>query len=210
MQGLAFIGRFKLLLFYLAIVWSGCATETLKPTFPTSSTLKRPDRVLVYEFAVTSADLDRPGIVGSGLNRPAAQTDEEIRIGRALAKALSENLVTELRRRGIDASLASETGSPGEDTAIIRGQFQPAGQDQDSAVGFTLRGKELRTRIRILQGSGLDLRVVAESDYTMPRTVTSGMTADALANAVNADSNRAAQGLAERVTDYYRKQGWLK
>jgi hypothetical protein len=210
MQALVLLTRVPLLFFYLSLAWSGCATETLKPTFPTSSTLKRPDRVLVYEFAVTSTDLDRPGIVGSGLLRPAAQTDEDIRVGRALAKALSGNLVTELRRRGIDASAASEAGAPGEDTAVIRGQFQPAGQDQESTVGFTLRGKELRTRIRILQGGGLDVRVVAESDYVMPRSVTSGMTGDALARAVNADGNRAAQGLAERVADYYRQQGWLK
>lgn len=200
--------RFLLISFWF--VWiGGCATETLKPTFPTSSELRRPDLLMVYEFAVTSADLAPAGIVGSGLNRPAVQTEEDLRVGRALAKALSENLVTELRRRGINAAAATEAAPPGEATASMRGQFHSSGLGQESSVGFTLRGKELRTRIQVLQGSGLDLRVVAESEYRMPSSLQPGIPSAEITTAVRSDANRAAQALAERVADYYRKQGWL-
>jgi hypothetical protein len=210
MRKFVLIKRVLLIAFSLSLVCVGCATETLKPTFPTSSGLQRPDRVLVYEFAVTSADLTPAGIVGSGIDRPAPQTEEDIRAGRALAKALSEDLVSELRRRGIEASAASEAGRPGESTASIRGRFQSSGRGQEGGVGFTLRAKELRTHIQVLQGSGLDLRVVAESEYTMPSSLRPGLTAEILTKAVSTDANRAAQTLAERVADYYRRQGWLK
>lgn len=99
-------------LFLGALSLAGCATETIKPAFPTSSGLQRPDRMLVHEFAVTPGDTLSAGTVGSQLDTPAAQTEEEIRVGRALAKALSENLVTELRSRGINALAAGGAAAP--------------------------------------------------------------------------------------------------
>ena len=188
--------------------FSGCATETVKPMFPASSGLQQPDRVLIHEFAVTAADLAPGAIVGSRLDLPAAQSEEDIRVGRALAKALAENLVSALRSRGIDASPASTAARPGEATASIRGRFQSSGQGQEAGVGFALRGKELRTRLQVLQGSGHDVHVVAEAEYAMQSSLRPGM-GDAT-HAINTDANRAAQALAERVADYYRKQGWLK
>jgi hypothetical protein len=205
------ISRLLLLVFALSVVGiAGCVTETLKPTFPTPAGVQQPDRVLVYEFVVTPADLARGGIVGSGLERSAAQTEEDIRIGRALAKALAENLVNDLQRRGIESSLAAEAARPGKATASIRGQFQSTDPGQRGGAGFTLNGKELRTHIQILQGSELNLRVVAESEYTMPSSLRPGLPPEILAKAVNADAMRAAQALADRIADYYRKEGWLK
>ena len=188
----------------------GCATETVKPTFSTASGLRQPDRVLVYEFAVAAPDLGRGGIVGSGLDRSAAQSEEDLRAGRALAKAISDNLVSELRRLNINTSAATQAVAPGATTASIRGQFQSADPGQESSMGFTLGGKELRTRIQIFQGIGTDLRMVAESEYTMPSQLRLGLAAETLASAIKTDAARVAQALADRVADYYRKQGWLK
>jgi hypothetical protein len=192
------------------LCFSGCSTETVKPRFQTSGGLQQPDRVLVYEFAVTARDGSPGGIVGSGLDLPAAQTEEDIRAGRVLARALAENLVSALRSRGINASPGGEAARPGEATASIRGRFQSTGQAQEGGVGFTLRGKELRTHIQILQGSGLDLQMVAEAEYTMQSTLRPGMPSGDVTDAASNDANRAAQALAERVADYYRKRGWLK
>ena len=186
---------------------AGCATETLKPVFPTSSSLQRPDRMLVYDFAVTPGDTLPAGTVGSQLEKSAAQTDEEIRVGRALSKALSENLVTELRSRGINALAAGQGAAPGDTTALIRGRFMRSGPGTDNVVGFALGAREVRTRIQIFQGTGLDLRLVSEAESVTQSTLERGTTAS---GAVEADAKRAAQALAERVAAYYRKQGWLK
>jgi hypothetical protein len=212
MPQLLSIRRFLQKLFCLLLLFevAGCATETVKPMFPASVGLEKPDRVLVYEFAVTAADLTPGGITGSGLDRPVAQTEEDIRNGRALAKALAESLVNALRSRAIAAGPASAAAQPGEATASIRGRFQSTGQGQEGGMGFTLRSKELRTQIQVLQGSGLAFQVVAEAEYTMASSLRPGMAAGDFANAVSTDANRAAQALAERVADYYRKQGWLK
>jgi hypothetical protein len=209
MHHLGWVHRLLITGFSFAIL-IGCATETLKPTFPTRSGLERPDRVLVHEFAVTAADLERSGILGSGLERSAAQTEEDLRIGRALAKALAENLVNELQRRGIESSLAAAAARPGETTASIRGRFQSTAPGQSGGAGFSLAGKQLRTHIQILQGSGLNLRVVAESEYRMLSSLRPGLSSEMLAKAVSGDAMRATRAVADRIADYYRKQGWLR
>jgi hypothetical protein len=197
--------------FLSAICLGGCATESLKPTFPASGGLKRPDRVLVYEFAVTPDDLKLQGVVGSQLDRPVAQTDEDIRLGRALAKSLSENLVSELRSRGINALLHREAAPPGDSTASIRGRLLTMDKGAESRIGFNLADKEVRTQIQIFQGSGLDVRLVAEAEsVTRKRLDISAARSGAYKEAINADAKDAARVLTDRVAEYYRKQGWIK
>jgi hypothetical protein len=189
----------------LAIV--GCATETVKPTFPTASGLPQPDRILVYDFAVTPGEAALQGVVGSGLESQGAQSAEDIRVGRALGKAVSENLVSELRSRGIDALAAATAAAPGETTALIRGRFMRSGPSGNYVVGFALGAGEARARIQIFQGAGLDRRLVSEAESVSPSSLKPGATAGV---AVEADAKRIAQALAERVAAYYRSQGWLR
>jgi len=190
---------------------SGCATESLTPTFRASDSLKRPDRVLVYEFAVTSDDLKLQGVTGSQLDRPVAQTDEDIRLGRALAKSLSENLASELRSRGINALSYTEAAPTPDNTASIRGRFLTMDKGAATRMGFNLADKEVRTQIQIFQGSGLDVRLVAEAESaTRKRLDISAARSGAYNETINADAKDAARVLADRIAEYYRKQGWIK
>jgi hypothetical protein len=207
MQTVNLCQRSAMIALLLTVTWfAGCATDTVKPTFPTASGLQRPDRVLVYEFAVTPDDL-KQGVIGSQLDRPAAQTQEEISLGRAMAKSLAENLVSELRSRGINALAYSDAAAPGNTTATIRGGFITLGTGAESRVGFGLSDNQIRTRIQIFQGTGVDVRLVSEAESVTQSSLERGATAS---GAVEADAKRAAQALAERVATYYRKQGWLK
>jgi hypothetical protein len=191
----------------LGLLIAACATETIRPTFPTASGLVRPDRVLVGDFAVTPEESALKGVVGSGLESRVPQSEEEIRVGRALGKALSENLVAELRARGIDARAAGQTAAREDNTALIRGRFLRGGPGSESAVGFALGSREVRARIQIFQGKGLDVRLVSEAESVTPSSLAPGSVAS---GAIEATAKRAAQNLAERVADYYRKQGWLQ
>jgi hypothetical protein len=192
-------------MFCLGLLIAACATETIKPTFPTASGLVRPDRILVYDFAVTPAELK--GVVGSGLESRVSQSEEEIRVGRALGKALSENLVSELRARGINALAGAQAAVSEDNTALIRGRFVRSAPGGESVVGFALGAREVRARIQIFQGKGLDVRLVSEAESVTPSSLAPGVVAS---DALEATAKRAAQPLAERVADYYRKQGWLQ
>jgi hypothetical protein len=193
--------------FYLvALLLSGCATATVTPRFPATRGLPQPDRFVLHDFAVTPADINLDRSVGS----KAEQTEEEIQVGRALAKALSKNLLSELRSRGINAYLASETSPPGETTASIRGQFMrvdPSKRTTQTVVGFGFSGGEVRTHVRVFQGTELKLSLVGEADTVMPSSLKPGTP---LAPNVEADAKRIAKEVAERVVNYYRQEGWLK
>jgi len=192
--------------FYLAVfLFAGCAETTMTPTFRATRGLVRPDRVLVFEFAATpeEAGVDRrPGFVG--------QTDEEVRVGRALARSLSGHLVSELRSRGIEAEHASENAAPGETTASVRGRFLRSDRSDSTGsavVGFALRGGQVRTRVQLFQGTGLKLQLVGEGETVTASGLKPGTTPNAT---IDADAKRVAQALAQRIEDYYRQEGWIK
>jgi hypothetical protein len=186
------------------LLLAGCSTDTVTPRFPATRGLPRPDRVVVYDFVVTSADAG----VDRSTRPTTSQTEEEIRVGRALANVLSKNLLSELRSRGITAFLATETSPPGETTASIRGQFMRIDpRAGTSVVGFGFGGSEVRTHIQVFQGTGGRLSLVGEADTVTPSSLKAGTAPGA---AVEAVADRIAQELAGRVVNYYRQEGWIK
>ena len=151
--------------------------------------------------------LDSQAAGGTGAE---AQSEGEIRTGKAFAKALTDSLVEELRRGGIDAYRASESGSPGLNTASIKGRFLRTSQkDGSTLVGFGLGGGEVRARIQIFQGTGYNLRLVSELDITTPSNLkpTTGATLDA---AIATEAKKTAEQVANRIAEYYRRQGWIR
>ena len=156
-------------LWLAALILAGCAETTVTPSIRAAEGLPQPDRMLVYDFSVTPSDLE----VKEGLDPQAAggtgseaQSEEDIRTGKAFAKSLTDSLLEELRRGGIDAYRASESGAPGMNTASIQGRFLRTSQkDGSTLVGFGLDGGEVRARIQFFQGTGYNLRLVSEAGY---------------------------------------------
>jgi hypothetical protein len=222
------------------IVIAGCASATGVPTQRASLELPRPDRVLVHDFAVTPEEvaLDRgilPRVMRTGAR---SQTEEEINVGKAVARALSDNLVSELRSRGIDAHLASNSARAGETTASIRGRFvhiDEGDQTMRTVIGFGFGSSQVRTHVQIYQGAYGDARLVAEGDTVTQSGLKPGMgpmvgvgaiagragTAAAVSGAttvvsetffqtVEADAKRTAKEIADHIARYYKERGWIK
>ena len=76
-----------------------------------------------------------------------------------------------------------------------------------TTVGFTLRDSQVRTRVQLVQGTGLSLQLVGEGETVTPSGLKPGAAGNA---AVDADAKRTAQVLAERIAGYYRQEGWIK
>jgi hypothetical protein len=133
-----------------------------------------------------------------------ARREEEVRSGRASAKILAESLIEQLRSRSIDAERASGAAPPGLNTLSIRGRF----------LWRHETGETMRARIWFYQGGGVNSRLVAQADADVPSDLKRGAAATpgsgAYAAAQEADAKRLGRELAERVADYYRKQGWIK
>jgi hypothetical protein len=202
-QALGQFLRLPGLLFLLLV--AGCATTaTVTPTVRAPTGLPRPDRVLVNDFEVANADSDLsedlvpPVARGTG---GAARTEEEMRVGRAAAKVLTDSLIQELRSRGIAAQRASEAAPPELNTLSIRGRF--LWRDKDAGT--------MRARIWYYQGSGVNSRLVAQVDADIPSDSKRGaaVVGSSAYAAQEADARRMARELADRVARYYREQGWL-
>jgi hypothetical protein len=199
-------------LWLAALLLAGCAAATVSPTFPTMNGLPRPDRVLVYDFAAApdaleaKFGLDPQASGGTGAD---AQTKEDIEVGRALAKALAGNLVSELKTRGIVAVSGSEAAQPGPDTASLRGRFVRTSQrDGSTIVGFGL-GVPIRARIVVFQGTSLNSQLVSEAEMTLPSSLKPGLGPN-LGATIDTDAKRMAMLIADRFTDYYKRQGWIQ
>lgn len=202
-----------------AVVLVGCgAPSGITPLIRAGDTLSKPDRLLVYEFEVTPSDLDLgrgSGPRGPGNGTSDAQTDEEIKVGKAVAKALTDNLIRELRSRGIDnVYRATDTSPPGEDTASIKGRFMHIARGDRTVGGFSLGSGQVRTHIWMFQGTGLALRLVAEGETAtlsdLKRGIGPGLDAGGSAlTSIEADASRIAKEVADRIVDYSRRRGWV-
>jgi hypothetical protein len=200
-------------LWFATLLFAGCSTATVTPTFRPVDTLPRPDRVLVYDFAVVPDESsikggpDASALGGAGAD---AQTKEDIEVGQDFARALAENLLRELRHRGIDGDRADAVPAPGPNTAWIRGRFLRTRQSgRSTLVGFGVRDGQVRTHIQIFQGTGINLRLVADAESTIESNLKPGL-GPTTAATVEADAKRAAAQVAERIMDYYKRQGWIK
>ena len=182
---------------------SGCATATITPTVRAPAGLPRPDRVLVHDFEVANADSDLNSdpaatVAGTGTK---ARTEEEMRVGKSVAKMLTGTLVEELRGRGIDAQRATEAAPPQMNTLSIRGRFLWGDKDDGT----------MRARIWFYQGTGFNLRLQAQGDATIRSDLKrEAVASEAYLAAQDSDARRMARELAERVARYYREQGWIK
>lgn len=197
-------------LWLAALLLAGCAETTVAPTIRAAEGLPPPDRMLVYDLVVTPSEVEVIGGLDPQASGGEAQSEADIRTGKAFAKALTDSVVEDLRRRGIDAYRASESGSPGPNTASIKGRFLRTSQkDGSTLVGFGLGGGQVRARIQIFQGTGLNVRLVAEADITTPSNLkpTPGSTLDA---AIATDARKTAGQVANRIAEYYRRQGWIR
>jgi len=199
-------------LWLTALLVAGCGATTVSPTFRATEGLPRPDRVLVYDFAATADDLQiktglDPEVFGRGGRD--TQTQEEIQVGRAFAKALTDILAQELRSRGIEAARGTQTAQPGDATASIRGLLlRKSRSDGSTLAGFGLGDGQVRARIQIFQGAGLQLRLVAEAESATETSLKPGLGAR-LPGAVETDARRTAAQVADKIADYYKRQGWI-
>ena len=144
-------------------------------------------------------------------------------------------LLFETEPTGLALHVAAARAPAQLDPNAIRGQLDFAQGDRTlrTMVGFGLGGSELRTRIHIYQGAGRSARLVAEGETSTQSglkpgigvmlplgaaagtaataAVVSGSTtiaSEAFFATVEADARHTAEAVAERIGDYYRRQGW--
>jgi len=219
----------------LAALALGCASTSVEQT-RRAGALPKPDRILVRNFAVTMADIELDRGIGPTIARDATGEVEgggQVKLGRAAADALADELTKKLREAGLPAQRSTGRVALTPTTAVISGKFltlDEGNQTMRTLVGFGAGASQVRTRTQVWMDGQLvaEAETEAKSGKKPGAAVTLGAgaamgtaaTAAALAAAttgvsellltsVQADARRTGSEIADRILRAYRERGWL-
>jgi hypothetical protein len=237
----------------LALSVAGCGRTTIRPVNDPISTstgksaatenasaalISQPDRILVYDFAVSPRDvsLDRALDVRllHHLER-VSQSEEQLTAARAAARALSTELVAAIRKLGLPAQRADEASPATDRTLAIKGEFVSIVEGNSLrrlVIGLGAGATEVKTLVQVyvLNPPGRTLwksfETTAQSSRKpgMAETLgvgTAAMGARAVAigagaqigaqygGSVAADTRRTADAIANKLSRIFAGQGWI-
>ena len=85
---------------------AGCARTSVENVNVQATGLPRPQLIVVHDFGVSPGDVALDSAIGARLMEVAKSTpeaDEQLKVGREVAKVVTDNLVKEIRKLGIPA-----------------------------------------------------------------------------------------------------------
>ena len=225
----------------MAIMLSGCAPTGVQVMEEYSGQLPRPERVLVYDFALSLGDISLAEGIGADIKKYAEGTPksvEERRISRAIADAMSEELVKKIQALCMPAQRAYGAPPTGGHNLLIHGRFLDVDQGNETermVIGFGLGASEVTTHIDVYAMSPdgkmqmvTDFRTTAKSVIKpgMAETMGVGALAGNLAvsaavgtaagigsqvfkDSITAEAKRTADKVSEKLADFFSRQGWI-
>ncbi len=118
-----------LLSFIVLAIAFGCAPTNVKQEKMTVTRLPRPDRILVYDFAVSPDEVKLDTGLSAELmqkyqgHKGTSRTAEEIKVGHKVADAVAAELVKKIRSYGLMAERAFGLPQGKGKVLMIKGQF---------------------------------------------------------------------------------------
>lgn len=218
-----------------------CARTVVRPESEMISfRLPRPERIVVYDFAVTEDEVrEGQGPVKKMLNETRASSEEEREreIGRRVVKVLAEELVQGLRDLGFSVERVPRGTPIGVHELLIDGEFLDVDEGnrlRRLVIGFGMGASRVDTEVDVYHGAGrrklLDFRTHSDSGM-MPGAaatmgagaavqggVTAGMAAGAAAMGAvkeyHSEIERMAAHSADQavayLSEFFAKQGWIR
>jgi hypothetical protein len=141
----------------LALMVAACAPTKVRSvsSYRGDESLPRPDRVLVYDFAISPEQVSLNRGLFSRLGREVASastTEAELQIGREVADGFSTELVKRIQRLGLPAerAAADQVAPPG--TLAITGQFlsiDEGNRMRRAVIGFGAGQSEVKALAQV-------------------------------------------------------------
>src|SRR5215831_3847287 len=90
---------------FVLVVLVGCAsTKVTQQTPMTAPTLARPNKIWVYDFVASAADVPADSSIASAVSTPSASpTAEQVQTGRQLGALIADDLVADIQAMGLPA-----------------------------------------------------------------------------------------------------------
>jgi hypothetical protein len=214
-----------------AMMPTGAGNEPIAP-------LAKPDRVLVYDFAVSADDVALDRAVGAQLLQhlqETSQTEEQLKVGRAVAQALSVELVKAIQQLGLPAERASEAPLVTDNTLAIEGQFVAIDEGnrlRRMVIGLGAGATEVKTQVQVYRVTSVSRKLIQEFETSAQSPRKPGMAetmgvgaaargaqavvmgagvgiASEYADTVEADARRTAKAVAEKLSQFFVNEGWI-
>ena len=149
---------------------TGCARTSVENVNVQAAGLPRPQVIVVHDFGVSPGDVSLDSAIGARITEMAKGTpeaDEQLKVGREVAKVVTENLVKEIRKLGIPAEPAAAATPVAGPSLSIEGHFVSVDQGnrlRRMVVGFGAGASEVRTLVQVYETTNEGRRLVGEFD----------------------------------------------
>ncbi len=235
--------NFRIFLRVLPLIGSllvaACTSVTVDPESGASEQLPRPDRVLVYNFAVTPQEVQLDA-VGSAITKTfdgTANSQQEQQVGHAVADALAKHLVQQINDMGLMAQRASAPVAPiGTDLLILgqlvsidegsaaermviglgagRSQVEARVQVYESSAGRTIPIETMQgtAKSSLMPGAAETMGVGALTGHLLvSAAITAGsqVANQTLSANVDSEAGRLADKVADQLQALFAQQGWI-
>jgi hypothetical protein len=226
-------------LFGLILVSACTSTES---QVETSEMLPRPAVVVVDTFAVSPTEVSlNEGLTGevksivSGRSTPRSQ--QELQVGRQVADAIANNLVTEIRDMGLKAERGRGLPAGTKNAVLVSGQLVSIDEGNEAervVIGLGAGRSDVRAQVQVLELTPTSSKLIdtiqvdAKSGLTpgMAETMGAGaltghllvsavvsggvqVATETMSDTVVADADRAAKGIAKQLSSLFTQQGWI-
>jgi Domain of unknown function (DUF4410) len=164
------------------LLLAGCASTqvTNRQTYE-GEKLARPDRIIVYDFAATPAEVPAESTLSAASpDATTPQTAKDIEEGRKLGNEVAKQLVADLQDMGLPAVRAEGQPPPRTGDIVIKGSFvtvQEGSAGKRVLVGFGSGGAELETVVEGYQMTAQGLRKLGGGQVNSGGNKTPGMVA---------------------------------
>jgi Domain of unknown function (DUF4410) len=135
---------------FALLLVAGCAsTKVTERQVYTGEKLARPDRIIVYDFAASPADVHGGSALPSESAAAATpQTAQDVEVGRKLGAEVAEQLVADLQGMRLPAVRAAGQPPPRVGDIVVKGSFvtvEEGGAGKRVLVGFGSGAADLRS-----------------------------------------------------------------
>jgi hypothetical protein len=220
---------------------SGCSSTKITETNPMygSEKLPKPERIYVYPFAATHADLPAWSSAAKQHDPPGEpQSPEHIEVGRKLGITVAEELVSEIQQMGLSSLVADKQTSPRINDLLLVGYFgtfEEGSALKRMAIGFGSGGAELKTAVEGYQMTnegfrqlgagklqagggktpGVVLPIVVLAATANPIGLVVGGVAKVYGevsgkDTIEGEGKRTAEAIAEHLRVKFKEQGWIR
>ncbi len=221
---------------------TGCASTDVTSEKEYEGFLPKPGEVLVYNFAVSPDEVELNSGLGADIeglvsSSKTSRTDQELAIGRQVADALANHLVTEIQALGLPARRATGPPPAAGNPLLIKGQFvsiDEGNQTERVVIGFGLGRTDVRTLTQVLErrngtnvlvnqfginarsgdkpGAAETMGAGAIAGHLVASAVVStgvAVGSEAFSANVDADADRTAKKIAAQLKDLFLTEGWI-